>query len=131
MGMANSLEIRFPFLDHNLVEYILSLPDELKYATYPKKLLVDSTKGLIPDDVIKRNKIDFVLPLEKWMKNELSSFCQESISNLEYYPTFSMSKINKLWKDYLKGNRNLNWLQIWSLVVLGKWTAINLPINKS
>ena len=131
MGMANSLEIRFPFLDHKLLEYVLSLPDELKYATYSKKLLIDSTKGWIPDDVIKRNKIDFVLPFEKWMKNELSSFCQESISNLEYYPTFNMSKINILWKDFLKGNRNINWLQIWSLVVLGKWTAINLSINKS
>ena len=128
MGMANSLEIRFPFLDHKLLEYILSLPDELKNFN---KLQIDSTKGWIPDDVIKRNKIDFVLPFEKWMKNELSSFCQESISNLEYYPTFSMSKINIFWKDFLKGNRNVNWLQIWSLVVLGKWTDINLSINKS
>ena len=131
MGMANSLEIRFPFLDHKLLEYILSLPDQLKHSTYSKKLLIDSTKGWIPYDVIKRNKIDFVLPLEKWMKNELSSFCEESISHLEYYPTFNINKINILWKDFLKGNRNINWLQIWSLVVLGKWTAINLSINKS
>ena len=131
MGMANSLEIRFPFLDHNLVEYVLSLPDELKYSTYSKKLLIDSTKGWIPEDVIKRNKMDFVLPLEKWMKNELSSFCEESISNLEFYPYFNMSRVNLFWMEFLKGNSNVNWLQIWSLVVLGKWTAINLSINKS
>ena len=36
MGMANSLEIRVPFLDHRLVEYVLSLSDELKYPQYPK-----------------------------------------------------------------------------------------------
>ena len=128
MGMANSLEIRFPFLDYKLVEYVLSLPDGLKHSN---KLLVDSTKGWIPEDVIKKNKIDFVLPLEKWMKNELSSFCEESISNLEYYPHFNMSKVNLLWMNFLKGNPNVNWIQIWSLVVLGKWTISNYSINKN
>ena len=128
MGMANSLEIRFPFLDHNLVEFVLSLPDKSKPS---KKILIDSTIGWVPEQIIERNEIDLVLPLKKWMKNELSSFCEESISNLEYYPNFSMSKVNLLWKDYLKGNPNVNWIQIWSLVVLGKWTAINLSINKS
>lgn len=128
MGMANSIEIRFPFLDYKLVEYVLSLPDGLKHSN---KLLVDSTKGWIPEEIIKKNKIDLVLPLEKWMKNELSSFCEESISNLEYYPHFNMSKVNLLWMDFLKGNPNVNWIQIWSLVILGKWTCINLSINKS
>ncbi len=128
MGMANYLEIRFPFLDYKLVEYVLSLPDGLKHSN---KLLVDSNKGWIPEEIIKKNKIDLVLPLEKWMKNELSSFCEESISNLEYYPHFNMSKVNLLWMDFLKGNPNVNWIQIWSLVVLGKWTCINLSINKN
>ena len=126
MGMANSLEIRVPFLDHNLVEYVLSLPNELKYPIYPKKLLIDSTKGWIPDEIIHRKKMGFVLPWEKWMRNELSSFCEESLLNLEDYTIFNMSQVNLLWKDFVKGNPYINWLQIWSLVVLGKWTAINL-----
>jgi len=126
MGMANSLEIRVPFLDHNLVEYVLSLPNELKYPIYPKKLLIDSTKGWIPDEIIYRKKMGFVLPWEKWMKNELSSFCEESLLNLEDFSIFNMSQVNLLWKDFAKGNPYINWLQIWSLVVLGKWTAINL-----
>ena len=126
MGMANSLEIRVPFLDHNLVEYVLSLPNELKYPIYPKKLLIDSTKGWIPDEIIHRKKMGFVLPWEKWMKNELSSFCEESLLNLEDFSIFNMSQVNLLWKDFVKGNPYINWLQIWSLVVLGKWTAINL-----
>jgi len=131
MGMANSLEIRFPFLDNNLVEYVLSLPDELKHSTYYKKLLVDLTREWIPSAIIERDKIDFVLPLEKWMKNELNFFCKESISNLKYYPQLNMRKINLLWKDFLKGNTNISWLQMWTLVVLGKWTADNISINKS
>ena len=130
MGMANSLEIRVPFLDHNLVEYVLSLPNELKYPTYPKKLLIDSTNGWIPDEIIHRKKMGFVLPWESWMKNELRSFCEESILNLDYYSAFNMGSVNKLWKGFLNGKPNVNWIQVWSLVVLGKWTSINFS-NKN
>ena len=42
-----------------------------------------------------------------------------------------MREVNLLWKDFLKGNPNVNGLQIWSLIVLGKWTAINLSIDNS
>ena len=131
MGMANSLEIRVPFLDHHLVEYVLSLPNELKYPTSPKKLLIDSTKGWIPDEIIYRKKMGFVLPWESWMKNELRSFCEKSILNLDHYPAFNMSKVNSLWKNFLNGNPNANWIQVWSLVVLGKWTSINLSTKNN
>ena len=131
MGMANSLEIRVPFLDHNLVEYVLSLPNELKFPSSPKKLLIDSTKGWIPDEIIHRKKMGFVLPWESWMKNELRSFCEESILNLDYYSAFNMGRVNLLWKDFLNGKPNVNWIQVWSLVVLGKWTSINLSTKNN
>ncbi len=131
MGMANSLEIRVPFLDHHLVEYVLSLPNELKYPTSPKKLLIDSTKGWIPDEIIYRKKMGFVLPWESWMKNELRSFCEESILNLDHYPAFNMNRVNSLWKNFLNGNPKANWIQVWSLVVLGKWTNINLSTKNN
>ena len=131
MGMANSLEIRVPFLDHNLVEYVLSLPNELKFPTSPKKLLIDSTNGWIPDEIIHRKKMGFVLPWENWMKNELCSFCEESILNLDYYSAFNMVRVNSLWKDFLNGKPNVNWIQVWSLVVLGKWTSINLSTKNN
>ncbi|MEK9620029.1 MAG: asparagine synthase (glutamine-hydrolyzing) [Flavobacteriales bacterium] len=125
MGMANSLEIRVPFLDHNLVEYILSLPNELKYPTSPKKLLIDSTKGWIPDEIIFRKKMGFVFPWEKWMRNELKTFCEQSINSLENISFFEMNYVNTLWVNFLKNKSQVHWLQIWALVVLGKWTANN------
>ena len=82
MGMANSLEIRVPFLDHNLVEYVLSLPNELKFPSSPKKLLIDSTNGWIPDEIIQRKKMGFILPWESWMKNELRA----QIVHRSYHP---------------------------------------------
>jgi len=125
MGMANSLEIRVPFLDHNLVEYVLSLSDKFKYPEYPKKLLVDSTKGWIPNEIINRKKMGFVFPWEKWMRNELKTFCEESINSLEYISFFEMNHVNTLWVNFLKNKSQVHWLQIWSLVVLGKWIANN------
>jgi len=131
MGMANSLEIRVPFLDHNLVEYVLSLPNELKFPSSPKKLLIDSTNGWIPDEIIHRKKMGFVLPWENWMKNELCFFCEEAILNLDYYSAFDMARVNSLWKDFLNGKPIVNWTQVWSLVVLGKWTSINLSTKNN
>ncbi|MFL2599982.1 MAG: asparagine synthase (glutamine-hydrolyzing) [Flavobacteriaceae bacterium] len=125
MGMANSLEIRVPFLDHNLVEYVLSLPNELKFPSSAKKLLIDSTKGWIPDEIINRKKMGFVFPWDKWMRNELKTFCEQSINSLEHIPFFNMNYVNTLWVNFLKNKSQVHWLQIWSLVVLGNWTANN------
>ena len=126
MGMANSLEIRVPFLDHRLVEYVLSLSDKLKYPQYPKKLLVDSIKGWIPQEIIQRKKMGFVFPWEKWIKNELQDFCSESIKHLESIHFLNFRKVELLWNNFLKGKSQVHWQQIWTLVVIGKWTAINL-----
>ena len=126
MGMANSLEIRVPFLDHRLVEYVLSLSDKLKYPQYPKKLLVDSIKGWIPQEIIQRKKMGFVFPWEKWIKNELQDFCSESIKHLESIHFLNFRKVELLWNNFLKGKSQVHWQQIWTLVVIGKWIAINL-----
>ena len=125
MGMANSLEIRVPFLDHKLVNFILSLEDEYKYPHYQKKLLIDATRGWLPDKIINREKMGFVFPWEKWMKCELHDFCLVAIQSLENHQIFNMKNINILWKDFIDGKSSAHWINIWTLVVLGKWTSIN------
>ena len=57
MSMANALEIRVPFLDHELIEYVLGIPDMIKQPITPKKLLVDSFDDLIPESIYKRKKM--------------------------------------------------------------------------
>lgn len=56
MSMASSLEVRVPFFDHKLVEYLVQLPDQFKYPAYPKQLLVESLSPIIPDEVVHRPK---------------------------------------------------------------------------
>src|SRR5690606_11559669 len=72
MSMASALEVRVPFLDHHLVEFVLSLPDEYKQKqNIPKSLLVESLNGLLPEEIIYRKKMGFVLPWKQWIKQEL------------------------------------------------------------
>ncbi len=76
MSMANSLEIREPFFDQDLVEFVMSVPDSFKVPLYPKSLLVESLKPLLPDEIVHRKKQGFLFPWKEWMKNELRGFCE-------------------------------------------------------
>jgi asparagine synthase (glutamine-hydrolysing) len=125
MSMANSLEVRVPFLDHNLVEYVLGVNDQIKAPTSPKKILVDSFKDIIPESIYNRAKMGFVLPYEKWMKGELKEFCLENLNEIKNISCINEVGIDKLWNAFLKGNKRVRWSRVWHLVVLGNWIKEN------
>lgn len=120
MSMASALEVRVPFLDYKLVEYVLGVPDKFKYPHTPKKLLTDSLKDLLPAEIINRKKMGFVLPWQLWMKHELKQFCEENLKQLENLG-FNQNVINNMWQAFLKGNPQITWSRIWPLVALGNW----------
>jgi asparagine synthase (glutamine-hydrolysing) len=67
-GMAHSLEIRLPFLDHRLVEFVSTLPDSLKRSTTANKpLLAAAMAGEIEQEILSRKKMGFTFPFEQWM----------------------------------------------------------------
>ncbi len=74
MSMAVALEVRVPFLDYQLVEFALSVKDEYKYPHTIKKLLVDSLGDLLPDNIVNRPKMGFVLPWKDWLKRRFKRF---------------------------------------------------------
>jgi asparagine synthase (glutamine-hydrolysing) len=120
MSMAVALEVRVPFLDYKLVEYVLGVKDAFKYPHTPKKLLVDALGDLLPAEIIHRKKMGFVLPWALWMKNELRPFCRENLSGLSEIG-FNQKEINKLWSDFEKGDPTASWSRIWPLVALGSY----------
>ncbi len=125
MSMANSLEVRVPFLDHHLVEYTLGIKDKFKRPTSPKKLLVDSFKDIIPESIYNRPKMGFVLPYEKWMKGELKLFCEENLNEIKNIPYINIKGVDKLWKAFEKGDKRVGWSRVWHLVILGHWIKEN------
>jgi len=125
MSMAVSLEVREPFLDHQLIEYVLNVPDEWKYPTTPKKLLTDSLSGLLPQEIIHRPKMGFTLPWEQWMRQELNAFCTEKIIALSKMPFVHEQGILNIWNNFEKNKSGVNWGRVWHLVALMDWITQN------
>ena len=125
MSMAHALEVRVPFLDHDLVEFVLGVSDGMKYPHTPKKLLVDALGDLLPREIVDRPKMGFTLPWELWMRNELRGFCEERIARLDQRPYFRQGAINAAWQRFLVRDPRINWSRVWSLVVLEDWLERN------
>ncbi len=125
MSMASSLEIREPFFDQDLVEFVMSVPDHFKVPVYPKSLLVESLKPLLPDEIVHRKKQGFVFPWNQWIKNELRSFCDKHINRMADREFIHGSNLKRIWNEYLNGNQNIRWQEMWLFVVLDYWMEKN------
>lgn len=125
MSMAHALEVRVPFLDHELVSYVLGIKDDYKIPHTPKKLLVESLGDLVPSEIVNRPKMGFTFPWEKWMKNELKTFCEERIRSLAKRSIFNEVALLEHWNSFLKGDKRISWSRVWYLVVLEDWLQRN------
>ncbi|HVF70543.1 MAG TPA: asparagine synthase (glutamine-hydrolyzing) [Chthoniobacterales bacterium] len=120
MSMAVSLELRVPFLDHELVEYVLGLPAGVK-KRYPgvKGLLVQACRDLLPPSVYDRPKAGFVLPMQQWMRGPLASFVSEGLSETTTRELLPESFVQDLAGEFHRDR--LHWSRLWSIVVLGHY----------
>lgn len=125
MSMASALEVRVPFLDYELVEYVLSLNDGLKYPHTPKKLFVDAIGSLLPPGIVNRTKMGFVFPWQQWLKTDMKNFCEERIYSLAKRSFFNEKELIGLWIRFLNNDKRITWSRIWYLVVLENWLNEN------
>ncbi|MEP7278883.1 MAG: asparagine synthase (glutamine-hydrolyzing) [Bacteroidota bacterium] len=125
MGMAVSLEIREPFFDHELIEYVLGIPDKIKYPHYPKQLLVESLGDLLPPEIVHRTKQGFTFPWQIWMKNELKSFCESHIDRICERDFINADNLKKKWTDFLLNDKQSGWMELWLFVILENWLEKN------
>lgn len=125
MSMAHALEIRVPFLDYELVEYVMGLPDQYKIPVTPKKLLVDALGDLLPPEIVNRPKMGFTLPWKNWLKSDFKALCEKNINELGKNPHFDATELNTLWQRFLRDDPFITWSRIWYLVVLQHWINEN------
>jgi asparagine synthase (glutamine-hydrolysing) len=125
MAMAHALEVRVPFFDYRLVEYVLSLPDEYKYPHTPKKLLVDALAPRLPVEISGRKKMGFTFPMQKWLRNELADMADLKIKFLAGRSEFNGDALLQKYNHFQKGDPQVLWSQIWQLVVLSDWLQRN------
>jgi len=125
MSMAVSLEVREPFFDQDLVEFVLGVPDEWKKPVYPKSLLVESLKPLLPDEIVHRRKQGFLFPWELWLRKELRSFCEGHIKRIAQRPFINGKGLMSTWQRFLDGDARVRWAEMWLFVVLEYWLEKN------
>ncbi|MEO6870623.1 MAG: asparagine synthase (glutamine-hydrolyzing) [Chthoniobacterales bacterium] len=126
MSMAVSLELRVPFLDHELVKYSLGLPAAEKQP-YPgtKGLLVEACRDLLPPAVYERPKRGFSLPMQEWMAGPLTGFVEEGLGEAIARELLPEKFVAKARADFRAGR--LHWTRLWSIVVLGHFVRQRAP----
>ena len=121
-SMANSLEVRVPFLDHRLVEFVGRLPKSVKYTRdVPKSLLVEALSDLLPDEVVGQSKRTFTLPWDVWLRGPLGVRLSQDLSNLTppLRQYMNPRAVRGAWQNFVIGQTN--WSRPWSLYVLNEW----------
>ncbi len=129
MSMANSLEVRVPFLDHRVVELALSIKNNLRLkGLNTKYILKRAMNEFIPPPLKKRPKIGFDIPLGPWLRNELKDYMLELLDKkkIEEDGIFNYEFIDKIIKDHLS-KKNNNRQLLWPLIIFQNWKNIYKP----
>jgi asparagine synthase (glutamine-hydrolysing) len=137
MSMAHSLEVRVPFVDGKVVDFVLSLPGEWKLdqrkngvrgqrSGVPKPLLADALADLLPRDFLARRKMGFTLPFEKWMQGRMRREISGVLEDASVGAVgLTGNEVRELWRRFLQTPRAVGWSRPWALFVLARWCAIN------
>lgn len=138
MGMAHSLEIRAPFIDHYLIEFASTLPDNFKIQNLSTKLILkDAFVDILPEDVIKRKKMGFAFPLAIWLKKgNLKEIVEETLSeeSVQKRGWLNPVAVRKQKQNFFNiRNETPNSFQayqrVWTLVVLELWARRFLDVS--
>ncbi|MGC2423714.1 MAG: asparagine synthase (glutamine-hydrolyzing) [Nitrospirota bacterium] len=123
-SMANSLEVRSPFLDHELLEFSASLPSSFKVKSgVTKYILKEAMRGKIPDSLIDRRKKGFSIPVGEWLKGPLREKTERVLKNSGIIGEFfNQIYIEKLMREHFSGERN-HANRLWALLVMGIWES--------
>jgi len=130
--MAHGLEVRVPFLDHELVELVASLPGALKTAgPAPKPLLVEAVADLLPPEVMQRPKMGFALPFPFWLRGPLRERVEAALLDPghggQVAGLLDHAAVGEVWRRFLDGRAE--WVRPWSLYVLKAWAEATLPAS--
>jgi asparagine synthase (glutamine-hydrolysing) len=120
--MANSLELRSPMLDVNVVEWGLSLPRQYKIkGTETKHILKDVARSLVPPELIDRPKMGFGIPRAEWLRSGMKEMAIETLTDVTTTQRgwFHASEVKKTLDIHMSGEDRDN--LIWPMLMLELW----------
>jgi len=125
MSMANGLEVRVPFLDYRIVDYVFTLPVGFKInGKMRKRILQDSFKDLLPPRIYQRPKHGFEVPLLRWFKGSMSRWIFDDIlhpDKIESQGIFNPGAIYALRKKLGSSGPGDSHATLWALIVFQSW----------
>ncbi len=125
MSMANGLEIRSPFLDHEVVDFAFTLPTAYKIdGKMKKKIVQDAFRNYLPEEIYNRPKQGFEIPLLDWFRNELRSKITDELLNEKFVASqgiFEPSAVKQLTSQLFSKNPGDTHATIWALIVFQSW----------
>lgn len=123
MTMATAVELRVPFLDHKLIEFCLTLPDEFKlHGRQGKYLLKKSIEKYLPRGIVYRKKRGFPVPIAKWFRENLYEKTRDILLDPRSLARgyFRLGYIEKVLQKHRNGQEDLS-RRIFSLLALELW----------
>jgi len=125
-GMAHSLEVRSPFLDHEFMELAAQIPSNFKMQGYYRKYLLKKiAKKFLPQENIVRSKKGFGIPIEYWFQKQLKEYVKEKLLNSKFlsFGFFDKKGIEKMINLHNKRRRNYAY-RLWALLMLREWLDV-------
>lgn len=122
-SMANSLELRVPFLTRPVLDLMLSVPgpELLPDGEPPKHLARLAFRNALRPELLKRPKRGFTLPMSAWMRGPLRDLCEESMNALRKSGRVRPEGVDAVWREFASEPDSPAWSRAWALVVLGSF----------
>lgn len=122
--MANGIEIRVPFLDNDLANYVMSLPSSYKVVGREKKyLLKKSLHGLVPERILNGPKRGFSVPFKYWLRTSMKDYMYDMIKSCSCFDV----RVEQLMSDHVNKKKDHGYI-LWKLLNLSVWLNKNKDI---
>lgn len=128
LSMAHSLEVRPPFLDDEVVTFMLNMPRPARL--HPKELLLQAVDRFMPGELLanlkSRAKRTFTFPFARWLTRDWKPLLAETFSpgRLAARGILDSAAVNRIWQRFQTSPGSVGWSRIWSLFVLARWSDL-------
>jgi asparagine synthase (glutamine-hydrolysing) len=122
-SMAHGLEVRAPLLDRRVVEFAAALPSHLKLRGLARKVLLRRVaRELLPRDVVRRPKMGFAVPIERWFRGELREMAHDVLldGRARSRGLLRPEEVSRLLREHEQGVAHHH-ARLWALLVLELW----------
>jgi len=126
MSMAHSLELRVPFCDHHLIEFMINVPAKIKMnGWHLKGMLKSMMKDVLPREILMKKKQGFMVPIGAWFKRDLQGFVRETLLSQQAMGrgVFNAGFVERMIEDHFQGRQVLTH-QIWALLTFEIWCRL-------